>query len=58
MDILTCQQIKCDKILSTMLPALTDVFQKRTKMIQDNAHKHISDGSELCFYDLNDGKKL
>ena len=58
MDILTWQQIKCDEKLSTMLPALTDVFQNRAEMIQNNAHKQISDGSEFCFYDLHDGKML
>ena len=38
MDILTWQQIKCDEKLSTMLPALTDVFQNRAEMIQNNVH--------------------
>ena len=58
MDILTWQQLKCDEKLRTMLPAVTDIFQKRTEMVIQNAHKKISDGSELCFHHLHDGKML
>lgn len=58
LSILTWQQMKGDEKVEYVIPAVLDIFKNKKVMREEQLTSTILPESNLCFYELHDGKML